>query len=593
MTTPRTWLVGSAPDCDVVVARPSVSGHHCRLFQAPDGYIIEDLNSTNGTYVNGARIASPTRVRPTDAITLGVTVPFPWPDPGVRVIRIGTAPDNDVVLEGAVISGHHARIVVSAGMATIEDLGSTNGTSLNARENRVTRATIRESDTVYFGSVPVSAHRLLAGQEATRVAEAFPAPKATEDVPPVLEFRGAAMVLGRDADCDRSFDLPTVSGRHARLTRAGDRVLIEDLGSANGTFVNGKQIVRAVPVAAGDRIGLGSHTMTLAIPREKEKPEEIVDLSEADLIGPDLSRTALAGPGPPTAATRPRIADTPWLLQWWTLVRRIAGFKARDGWGTAILLAQAPLLAGAIVLLFGPQARAPVDAENWGRVARGVANVAFVTGLVAIWLGFSAGVREIAPRRSLYHRLVMIDLKPSAFLAATATVLGLACLVQCAVLWAIVAAGVGLKGPWPAALGVLALGTLVGLALGLLLSVLARDAGPLAAALPLAFLPVVFLGGATPRAPALPTPLREATILVPSRWTFEGLLLLESDRRPTWEEPAGERPESERLPRDMAESFFPADTDRMGVRAGVFAMVGMLIGLAGLTLAAFTAREAS
>src|SRR5207248_9694622 len=105
----------------------------------------------------------------------------------------------------------------------------------------------------------------------------------------------------RDPGCDRVFARPTVSGRHARLSRAGGRALIEDLGSANGTSVNGEQIVRAVPVAAGDRIGLGSFALRLAI--AAEAPEELIELTDADLIGP----------GPPAApVTRPRIADAPW-----------------------------------------------------------------------------------------------------------------------------------------------------------------------------------------------------------------------------------------------------------------------------------------
>src|SRR4051794_6199433 len=119
MTIQRTWLVGSTPECDVVVSKPTVSGRHCRLSRRPDGYVLEDLGSTNGTFVNGVRISSVVQVKPSDTIKLGDAVPLPWPeDPGdapaatsgtTRVIRIGSDRDNDVVLDDPVVSKHHAR----------------------------------------------------------------------------------------------------------------------------------------------------------------------------------------------------------------------------------------------------------------------------------------------------------------------------------------------------------------------------------------------------------------------------------------------------------------------------------------------------
>ena len=100
---------------------------------AADGFFLEDLGSSNGTYVNGVRIASATRVSASDAVTLGLTVPMPWPEldpsPVRTVIRIGRLADNDVVLDDPRVSGHHARLVVEGSPARIEDLGSSNGSS--------------------------------------------------------------------------------------------------------------------------------------------------------------------------------------------------------------------------------------------------------------------------------------------------------------------------------------------------------------------------------------------------------------------------------------------------------------------------------
>lgn len=50
------------------------------------------------------------------------------------------------------------------------------------------------------------------------------------------------------------------SGRHAQLTRHGGLIYVEDLGSTNGTFVNGRKTVGATPVRNGDNVRIGSTT---------------------------------------------------------------------------------------------------------------------------------------------------------------------------------------------------------------------------------------------------------------------------------------------------------------------------------------------
>lgn len=81
MSSQRRWIVGRAPDCNVIVNETAVSARHCTLSETPQGFVLEDLQSSNGTYVNGVRIAARTLVKPTDRITLGQTVPLPWPAP--------------------------------------------------------------------------------------------------------------------------------------------------------------------------------------------------------------------------------------------------------------------------------------------------------------------------------------------------------------------------------------------------------------------------------------------------------------------------------------------------------------------------------
>lgn len=69
----RPLVIGRRPDCDVVLRDEAVSGRHARIAPHAEGWQLDDLQSTNGTYVNGRRIARPAIVRAGDEIRIGGT----------------------------------------------------------------------------------------------------------------------------------------------------------------------------------------------------------------------------------------------------------------------------------------------------------------------------------------------------------------------------------------------------------------------------------------------------------------------------------------------------------------------------------------
>jgi FHA domain/zinc-ribbon domain len=73
--------------------------------------------------------------------------------------------------------------------------------------------------------------------------------------------QGDRTTIGRSPDCGIFLDDVTVSRRHAVLARRGDRWLIEDGGSLNGTFVNRKR-VESAELEDGDEIQIGKYRMT-------------------------------------------------------------------------------------------------------------------------------------------------------------------------------------------------------------------------------------------------------------------------------------------------------------------------------------------
>jgi hypothetical protein len=77
-----------------------------------------------------------------------------------------------------------------------------------------------------------------------------------------LLLDGHRLTLGRHPDNDIVLAHPTVSSRHAAITPDGALLVLDDLGSSNGTLVNGQRITRAT-LSAGDRIGIAVFEMTL------------------------------------------------------------------------------------------------------------------------------------------------------------------------------------------------------------------------------------------------------------------------------------------------------------------------------------------
>jgi hypothetical protein len=75
-------------------------------------------------------------------------------------------------------------------------------------------------------------------------------------LPQATELLGARIVLGRSSSCQLVLADDTVSRRHAELRAEDGRWILRDLGSSNGTWVNGRQVVEA-EVLLGDVLHLG------------------------------------------------------------------------------------------------------------------------------------------------------------------------------------------------------------------------------------------------------------------------------------------------------------------------------------------------
>ncbi len=164
----------------------------------------------------------------------------------------------------AMVSAQHAKVVRLPTGYVLIDLESTNGTYLNGR--RIQRATLADGDVVGLGAGGPQIRIQVLSPERAAVASA-----ATISIPRFAELAGrktqgarvqdhvlaaGVSALGRDPDAEVHLDSPIVSRLHARLSRHGDIVTVEDLDSANGTYLNGRRVSRS-EVAPGDLLVVG------------------------------------------------------------------------------------------------------------------------------------------------------------------------------------------------------------------------------------------------------------------------------------------------------------------------------------------------
>jgi FHA domain/DUF1707 SHOCT-like domain len=73
----------------------------------------------------------------------------------------------------------------------------------------------------------------------------------------VLALPSESMIIGRAPDCDCHLTEPSVSRRHAQLRRVDETWLLRDLGSSNGTRLNGMRVTEEIEVRPGDQLTLG------------------------------------------------------------------------------------------------------------------------------------------------------------------------------------------------------------------------------------------------------------------------------------------------------------------------------------------------
>jgi pSer/pThr/pTyr-binding forkhead associated (FHA) protein len=205
---------------------------------------------------------------------------------GDGVNRIGSAPDAQVHIDTADLAPVHAELAVQGGNVTLRVPDPGNPVGVNGKPVQGAIA-LRGGDTISVGAVQM---RLVVVERAASTekpaADADSGATRLRMAIPKYVLRGvsgaafgktfpvpAQLTIGRAQECDISIASEEISRRHATVKPTPEGLLVEDLNSANGTYING-QLVQSGVLKAGDELRLDAIRFLLVAPGMEIPPAQ-------------------------------------------------------------------------------------------------------------------------------------------------------------------------------------------------------------------------------------------------------------------------------------------------------------------------------
>lgn len=172
------------------------------------------------------------------------------------MISVGRSATNDLVIDDPLVADKHFEVHVSHETLTLKNLQPLKPIRVNTVDV-IGACTLKVDDEITLGSVELV---VIDPKRESKVVAAETANQTQMRAPPstgwALKANHTALanrvfplkdvtVIGRSADCDISLAAAHLSRRHAQLSVIDGALYVKDLGSANGTFLNGKQVMEA------------------------------------------------------------------------------------------------------------------------------------------------------------------------------------------------------------------------------------------------------------------------------------------------------------------------------------------------------------
>jgi pSer/pThr/pTyr-binding forkhead associated (FHA) protein len=223
--------------------------------------------------------------------------------PLVGTCFVGRDPEAEICIPDDRISRRHAKIQITVAGALVEDLGSGNGTMINGR--RIDQVFLLKSgDKIKFHSMEFSLVNMVPAKRENLMLHS----KKYKDI----ALRGRLSV-GRGEGADICIVDHRISRKHAAIEVTRSGVVVEDLGSINGTFINGCKVERPTLIKEGDSLCFHEreYTVTKAYDPDATRIcgiEEDIDSTRCDRVivnGTKLKPSASAAKLISLAQTKP------------------------------------------------------------------------------------------------------------------------------------------------------------------------------------------------------------------------------------------------------------------------------------------------
>ncbi|MFN8477453.1 MAG: FHA domain-containing protein [Kouleothrix sp.] len=173
---------------------------------------------------------------------------------GSQPLALGRATTNDIVLVSRFVSARHARIEPHGAAHQLVDIGSTNGLLFEGRRLPPNSPLLLSDGMVLRIGDPATGNFVTLTYHNPVVARAAQADTVAHSYP--LDPNDPQITIGREGS-EIVLENPQVSRNHAVIERVGGKHVLRDVGSSNGTFVNGQRISQHT-LAPGDVIQIGA-----------------------------------------------------------------------------------------------------------------------------------------------------------------------------------------------------------------------------------------------------------------------------------------------------------------------------------------------
>lgn len=277
---PNRTVLGSAPSLNATQTIKPVQCPVCKAFNPAGVMYCVDCGLIFDKALPDDAFGAPSVRLPVLVASGGREFPI---RPGENVV----GREGDIPVDEPMVSRRHAKVVSESAGIFVEDLGSTNGTKVNG--DKIVpgdRKPLKAGDTLSFGGVEMKLS--LPGQagatavlRADKTAAMAAPPRADSPAgkafgPPVawvvgngieLPLRAGTNTFGRKSDNDVCVSDGYVSGRHGRFDVEGGKVFFTDIGSTNGTMLNGAKLEpnRRTQIEPGDEIQVGSLILSVRL----------------------------------------------------------------------------------------------------------------------------------------------------------------------------------------------------------------------------------------------------------------------------------------------------------------------------------------